>query len=508
MSVESIVDLRADASPRSLSVFAAAETKVGSTNPFDVSKGSADKGSVIAFVYGTDKGSIHYRTYAAPGPSSNQGGLSAQLNLTSSLTTPPSNRISSPLGANSSNQRSTNLPRAYYPVDLGSLGGPVVSCIKLGISQSNSTYLLLLVDDNRGTSATQPGAYSAIIVALTAGNFHIVVPSGNLPRMSCATFHSMTGLVYGAGRSIQVLRPETWEEEVKRGSRYAASRSKRLIFGNNICPAPGVRTGQDGMELTANGKVVIAVVGNTFHAIVGQEADERQQTGTEAASEHIKLISFSQSSQVHPVIALDLRDESLDADWSSLFLASGRECAVVDINYGPPSAPTLSASKPRNGIVTLASPIRAAAACWPWIVVLTNDGLVSVRPPSCLSVTLRTVSISCVVHKELFEISSYSYFETLRLKLVNAPMTFLYCERYGTKVELHGLPHWLIQAKVKYCNVDQIRLKIWQIDLCVMQLMHSEPMDSRGPRWQDRWGHPLLRLPTLAPSRLSKHGCY
>ncbi|GAX18348.1 hypothetical protein FisN_23Hh242 [Fistulifera solaris] len=393
MSVESIVDLRADASPRSLSVFAAAETKVGSTNPFDVSKGSADKGSVIAFVYGTDKGSIHYRTYAAPGPSSNQGGLSAQLNLTSSLTTPPSNRISSPLGANSSNQRSTNLPRAYYPVDLGSLGGPVVSCIKLGISQSNSTYLLLLVDDNRGTSATQPGAYSAIIVALTAGNFHIVVPSGNLPRMSCATFHSMTGLVYGAGRSIQVLRPETWEEEVKRGSRYAASRSKRLIFGNNICPAPGVRTGQDGMELTANGKVVIAVVGNTFHAIVGQEADERQQTGTEAASEHIKLISFSQSSQVHPVIALDLRDESLDADWSSLFLASGRECAVVDINYGPPSAPTLSASKPRNGIVTLASPIRAAAACWPWIVVLTNDGLVSVRPPSCLSVTLRTVEV-------------------------------------------------------------------------------------------------------------------
>jgi hypothetical protein len=407
MSVESIVDLRADASPRSLSVFAAAETQasLGSTNPFDVSKRPADKESVIAFVYGTDKGSIHYRTYAVPGPSSSQGGLSAQLNLTSSLTTPPSNRISSPLGTISSNQRSTNLPRSFYPVDLGSLGGPVVSCIKLGISQSNSAYFLLLVDDNRGTSATQPGAYSAVIVALTAGNFHMVVPSGNLPRISCATYHSMTGLVYGAGRSIHVLRPETWEEEVKRGSRYTASRSKRYVFGNNILPAPGVRTGQDAMELTANGKVVIAVVGNTFRAIVGQEADERQHGGTEMPSENIKLLSFSQSSQVHPVIALDLRDESLDADWSSLFLASGRECAVVDLNYGPPSAPTLSASKPRNGVVTLASPIRAAAACWPWIVVLTNDGLVSVRPPSCLSVTLRTVSLLCVEPEEIFEIS-------------------------------------------------------------------------------------------------------
>ena len=397
MSVESIVDLRADASPRSLSVFAAAETQVssvGSTNPFAASKGRADKGNVIALVYGTDKGSIHYRTYAAPGLSSTRRGLSAQLNLTSSLTTPAPNRVSSPLGANSSNQqKSSNLPRAYYPVDLGSLGGPVVSCIKLGLSHSNSTYFLLLIDDNRGTSATQPGAYSAVIVALTAGNFHMVVPSGNLPRISCATFHPMTGLVYGAGRSIHVLRSETWEEEVKRGSRYASSRSKRLVFGQNILPAPGVRTGQDAMELTANGKVLIAVVGNAFYAIVGQEADERQQGGTQVTSENIKVLSFSQSSQVHPVIALDLRDESLDEDWSSLFLASGRECAVVDLNYGPPSAPTLSVSKPRNGIVTLASPIRAAAACWPWIVVLTNDGLVSVRPPSCLSITLRTVSM-------------------------------------------------------------------------------------------------------------------
>lgn len=395
MSVESVVDLRADASPRSLSVFAAAETQfsVGSTNPFNVSKGPTDKGNVIAFVYGTDKGSIHYRAYTAPGPSLTRGGLSAQLNLTSSMATPPTNRTSSPLGANSSNQRSSNLPRSYYPVDLGSLAGPILSCIKLGLSHSNSTYFLLLVDDNRGTSATQPGAYSAVIVALTAGNFHVVVPSGNLPRISCATFHPITGLVYGAGRSIHLLRPETWEEEVKRGSRYTSSRSKRLVFGHNILPAPGVRTGQDAIELTANGKVLVAVVGNTFHAIVGQEADERQQGVTQVTSEGVKVLSFSQSSQVHPVIALDLRDESLDDDWSSLFLASGRECAVVDLNYGPPSAPTLSVSKPRNGIVTLASPIRAAAACWPWIVVLTNDGLVSVRPPSCLSITLRTVSM-------------------------------------------------------------------------------------------------------------------
>ena len=135
-------------------------------------------------------------------------------------------------------------------------------------------------------------------------------------------------------------------------------------------------------------RVAVVVVGNAFYAVAGQEVDERQPTGP---CERVKILSFAQSSQVHPVIVLDLKDQSLATDWSSLFLASGRECAVVDLFYGPSSAPAISCTKPRHGSVTLASPILAAAASWPWVAVLTSDGLVSVRSPSCLAITLRTV---------------------------------------------------------------------------------------------------------------------
>jgi hypothetical protein len=396
MSIEATLDLRANSSPRSLCVFAATESQQSSStssNPFDNAASSVDTGHAMAVVYGTERGSLHFRTYAPPNRWS-RGGLSASIGSTvsSSSSTQPG-RVQTPLGVATSGQRASNLPRGYYPVDLGSLPGPIASCIKLGPSKSSSQFLLL-VDDNRGTSASQPGAYAAVLVTLTAGNFHVVVPSGSLPRMSCATYHPSIGLLYGAGRSIKVLGPETWEEEVKRGTRYATSRSKMLLFGTNVLPAPGLRSGQDAITLTANAKVAIVVVGNAFYAVAGQEADERQQG---PPPECVKILSFAQSSQVHPVIVLDLLDKSLDPDWSSLFLASGRECAVVDLYFGPASAPSISCSKPRHGSVTLASPILAAAASWPWVAVLTSDGLISVRSPSCLAITLRTVSFMCLL---------------------------------------------------------------------------------------------------------------
>jgi Vam6/Vps39-like protein vacuolar protein sorting-associated protein 39 len=105
----------------------------------------------------------------------------------------------------------------------------------------------------------------------------------------------------------------------------------------------------------------------------------------------------------------------MEDDWSSLFLANGRECAVVDLyadfsliyasaeannSSSNTSATTNTAailrcsSKPRNGTVTVTSPILAAASStWPWVVFLQSDALVSIRSPSCLSVPLRTVEI-------------------------------------------------------------------------------------------------------------------
>jgi hypothetical protein len=50
------------------------------------------------------------------------------------------------------------------------------------------------------------------------------------------------------------------------------------------------------------------------------------------------------------------------------FLASGRECAVVDLYYGPPSTPRISCTAPHCLKAFLGESILAAATS-PWLVV-------------------------------------------------------------------------------------------------------------------------------------------
>jgi len=161
-----------------------------------------------------------------------------------------------------------------------------------------------------------------------------------------------------------------------------------------------------------------------------------------------KVLKFRQSSQVHPAIVVEVPDnESSNYDeysggknhnsssleqevfTSQLFLASGRECAVVDILYNPrlysnsgyskstsmgrdvddmkhvPSPSSVScgsivAGPPRHGVATLASPILSAVGinwnakrCGPLMAILTNDGLVQTRSPSCISIPLSTIEV-------------------------------------------------------------------------------------------------------------------
>lgn len=434
MSIEATLDLRATASPRSLCVFPASEyAAVGgtstTTNPFDSSTDVSSSANAMAVVFGSDRGSLHYRTYAPPSRWSRQASLS---------TATASTIQRAPLGTTapgSATSKSTNLPRGYLPIDFVAVNGPVVSVVKL-----SKQYCLLLVDDNRGTSAAQPGAYAAVIVMQTPNSYHTVIHTNTLPRMSCAAYHPTVGLLYGAGRSIQVVGPELWEEEIKRGSRY--SNRKRLMFGSNVVPSPGVRSGQDALAITANGKVVVTVVGNTFYAIYGQQAEEQGPTPT---PECFKLISFVQSSQVHPVVVLDMEDMSLKDTWSSLFLASGRECAVVDLDHGSP--PILSASKPRQGTVTLASPILTAAASWPWVVVLTSDGLISIRSPSCLAITLRTVCITESQTKNQNKILAVCWFCLLRSTCVFVFYLFIYLFIFG--MDAHHIASLDINTQVE-----------------------------------------------------------
>ena len=386
MSLEGAWDLRSNAAPRSVCVFgAAASPSHQETNPFEIAAG-VESPSAHAVVYGTERGSLHYRTYPSPDDAdSNHIG-----------------KVTLPLG--STGGRSSTLPRSYFPVDLtgGSLPGAVVNVI--AASHTRQPIFLVLVDDNRGTSHSQPGQYAATLVTLQHGSFS-KLSNATLPsRISCATYHHSCGFVVCAGRTITTIPPQELPDDTGSSNTTSINRSKsrkskhhRMDFSHVVLPTPGARGGQDAVTITRDGKVLVVAVGNSVYAVAGTEAhgtdDPNHPSSTPLeppTSECVKVVSFAQSSQVHPVIVLDIQDKSMDPDWSSLFVANGRESAVIDLQY---SHNRIICSPPRNGMVTLASPILAAATSWPWLAVLTSDGLISIRSPSCLAIALKTVEV-------------------------------------------------------------------------------------------------------------------
>jgi hypothetical protein len=405
MSMDASWDLRSTvASPKSLCVYTAA---AGSqeTNPFEVAAGAAETPTAQAVVFGTEKGSLHYRTYPAP---STGGGTS-------------SNVPSPPLGASTAGRRPpSNLPRAYLPVDLAgsSLPGAVVGVLQAKGSPSHRPVFLVLVDDNRGshqcssnsnTSASSSGHYATLLVTLQQGSFSkLPTPQlqgggGGLPRVSCATYHARCGFVMAGGRRMYSIPPEAFLETTSSSKRQRArglSSSPQIDFSRIILPSPGARGGQDALLLTSGGKVAVVAVGNSVYAVAGREGGTDKDDPTLVAAgggssnasppECVRVVSFAQSSQVHPVIVLDIQDPSMDPDWSSLLCANGRECAVIDIQYAQNQ---VSCAPPRNGMVTISSPILAAATSWPWLALLTSDGLISIRSPSCLAIPLKTVEV-------------------------------------------------------------------------------------------------------------------
>jgi len=455
MSLESTWDLAVPSQPRSFCVCtphdvtlasafgsnsqATQQQQQNATNPFEAAAAHpSDPPIAQAIVVGTEQGSLHFRAYA---PVSHAAGLltgDATQKQQQQKTQPGHNphHIQAALGISKtpatsiSPNNDTNLPRAHFPVDFSSsasrvLGGPVVTLV--GVSPQ---LFLALVDDHRGTSGAHPGAFVAHWITLSQGRFGVWQGSGSgdslqLPRMSCAVYHPHCGIVYAAGRQLgQIAVPEpallSHHPSQQRFLATATANSTRnhqffhYRFGHASLLAPGARSGPDAMAISNNGSVVVVAVGNSFVAMTGihqsssaaammMDQDDINDsnamsscplnTGTgNMSSRTTKLISFAQSSQVHPVLCLDVKDPSvMDQDWSCWFMASSRACSVVDFYNAPP--PRLTCSNPRGGTVTLASPILAAATSWPWLVVLTSDGLLSVRSPSCLAIALRTVEV-------------------------------------------------------------------------------------------------------------------
>jgi len=217
------------------------------------------------------------------------------------------------------------------------------------------------------------------------------------------------------------------------------------------------------MTLACHGRVAIVAVSNAFYAVPccldvdalkcrvvgGDGGDIRNPAAAPSPPPNVaatRVLIFAQSSQVHPVIAMEVMSSDLPGATATrsagasdvtrylrpitslLFLASGRECATLEIASIPDArsvnmlgkggsvvgvpgglvSTSIKCSSPRHGMTTLSSPIVAAAplpptravsrgggnlSSGPLVALLTVDGLVHVRSPFCVAVPLASIEV-------------------------------------------------------------------------------------------------------------------
>ncbi|KAL3777866.1 hypothetical protein ACHAW5_003392 [Stephanodiscus triporus] len=271
-------------------------------------------------------------------------------------------------------------------------------------------------------------------------------------------------------------------------SSSSSSRPPTILYlgCSRSLPRPGARAssagGRQDMTLCCSGRVAVVAVANEFFAVpsyldVANDAEGRQSAATARPSSlsssfpdvtAIRIASFARSSQMHPAIAVEIVAHaattstttttmtkatstnrpapSSGGPFSSLsssskyprpivglvFLASGRECAVVEVASTPDGGgdggdgggvgdgivPTSVRSTPfrsRGGYgaataaAELPGPILAAASLppasggrrsgggdlssGPLIAILTVDGMVHFRSPSCIAVALSSIEV-------------------------------------------------------------------------------------------------------------------
>jgi len=229
-----------------------------------------------------------------------------------------------------------------------------------------------------------------------------------LPRMSCATYHVNSGYIYASGTGVYGLSNQAvkavlagMSSTISLGNDGGYSRRQNnkasqastaqqqhppmaiYLKCNHALPLPGVRcsssssgssgsgsggSNKNSMTLACSGRVAIVAVTNAFYAVpsyldynviksivTGTSStsvlDEQQYQQTSNSSlpnvTATKLISFAQSSQVHPVIAMEVITNDLTPPTSSsssdlmkyylrpitslILLASGRECTTIQL---------------------------------------------------------------------------------------------------------------------------------------------------------------------------------
>ena len=237
----------------------------------------------------------------------------------------------------------------------------------------------------------------------------------------------------------------------------------RVVFdAHSILPSEGARYGADAMCLTCRGRVAVVAVGSSFYALSGRSVSDGYFLGQNLADQHgrggqptslhhsdegaggwsdhgdatagrrqrpTEVLRLSSSGRVHPAVVIEVPNRvaasfpsQAEVATSLLFMASGRECAAVEILHDPRFIASsslggmgyhedgqegsstvqgpITVSPPRNGVVTLASPILAAvgidgnrSADPRLVAILTSDGLVQTRSPACLGVPLTTIEV-------------------------------------------------------------------------------------------------------------------
>lgn len=242
--------------------------------------------------------------------------------------------------------------------------GPIVSVLKL-----EGNRYLMLVDDNRGSNG-----YAAVMVKRSDSDWTVLPQT--FPRMNSVQYSKSMGLVYTLGRTVTSVPNEKWGNPFMKES---------PLWNITNLPSPGVRTGPFSLLLLE--ECAVCAVGNAFWRVSANESPQ-------------KIVSFSQSSQVHPMICLANKDV--------MCCASGREFGVYQ-NF-----------QLLHGICTCASPILALELN-ELLVLLTSDGLVSVRSPACPLIALRTVEVGTQPNDYFALSRGYCLAYSAKLQLLEYP---------------------------------------------------------------------------------------
>ena len=256
-------------------------------------------------------------------------------------------------------------------------------------------------------------------------------------RASSVAYHPSAGFVYTAGNTLRSLGAQGHISKL-----IVSGSTSSISSLSSFLPTPLVYYDADlasmtstfandtpskypgSLSLVCQGRVAVLLSGNSFYAIPSI-AGKNSESGAnlQAIARHIveptQIVTFSQSGQMHATIVTEIsttKEQSSNTTSTNLnmsrraittmiFLALGRDCTACELLYDARHASVMLATS--NTIANLSSPIMSASTICdssrPLVAILTSDGLIHIRSPSCLAVPLS------IVGKSRFLMKSFCY---------------------------------------------------------------------------------------------------